>query len=330
MSNIIKQDMQMMPLSAAKEWYDEFVAFSKSIMKKDLDYGEIPGTNKPSLYKPGAEKLALVYGMGIEIECIDKFTDLDRSFVDYTYKCTVKTKSGQVKAQCEGSCNSLEPKYGYVWKTIDELPEGIDVTNYQSKTTGKKSFEFEFALQKKETTGQYGKPAAYWEQWDKDIESGKAKRVTRKTKSGKEMQGFEIDEQVTVYRIANPDVVGLKNTIMKMAQKRAFVGAILLATGASEFYTQDIEDMEINGAIHSNNSTEDAVVIEEKKKEPENKIPGLWYARLDKCKLPEHVDELGKKHATVINANPELRKLFAKRKNELKAELKKEGDLPFE
>lgn len=32
-----------------------------------------------------------------------------------------------------------------------------------------------------------------------------------------------------------------------MAQKRAYVGAILNATGASEFYTQDVEDMNIGG-----------------------------------------------------------------------------------
>ncbi len=31
---------------------------------------------------------------------------------------------------------------------------------------------------------------------------------------------------------------------MKMSQKRSFVGAIMLATGASEFYTQDVEEME--------------------------------------------------------------------------------------
>lgn len=34
------------------------------------------------------------------------------------------------------------------------------------------------------------------------------------------------------------------NTIVKMAQKRAYVGAILTATGTSELFTQDIEDAE--------------------------------------------------------------------------------------
>ncbi len=33
------------------------------------------------------------------------------------------------------------------------------------------------------------------------------------------------------------------NTIQKMAQKRSLVGAVLIATGATEFFTQDLEDL---------------------------------------------------------------------------------------
>ena len=40
--------LQMMPIDQARDWYSDFVAFSKSIMKPDLDYGIIPGTPKPS------------------------------------------------------------------------------------------------------------------------------------------------------------------------------------------------------------------------------------------------------------------------------------------
>jgi hypothetical protein len=32
------------------------------------------------------------------------------------------------------------------------------------------------------------------------------------------------------------------NTLQKMAQKRAFVGAVIMATGASDFFSQDLED----------------------------------------------------------------------------------------
>lgn len=243
MSMVKQESLTMMPIEQAKHWYADFVQFSQSILKKDLDYGVIPGTPKPSLYKPGAEKLRFVYGLGVEYECVDKVTDLKTPFIDYTYKCTIKSKTGQILAQCEGSCNSLEPKYGYVWKQEHELPNGIDKGQLVSKSSGKKLSEFDFSINKSETTGQYGKPKEYWDMWRNAIDAGRAKRISKKTKAGKSMDAWELDESVVMYRVANPDAIGLKNTIMKMAQKRAFVGGILLATGASEFFTQDIEDM---------------------------------------------------------------------------------------
>ena len=36
------------------------------------------------------------------------------------------------------------------------------------------------------------------------------------------------------------------NTIQKMAQKRALVAATLIATSASEFFTQDVEDGDLS------------------------------------------------------------------------------------
>lgn len=35
----------------------------------------------------------------------------------------------------------------------------------------------------------------------------------------------------------------IRNTILKMAEKRAFVSAVLMATGASDIFTQDLEDL---------------------------------------------------------------------------------------
>lgn len=44
-------------------------------------------------------------------------------------------------------------------------------------------------------------------------------------------------------RVANPDLADQWNTVLKMANKRALVAAVLNATGASEIYTQDLEDL---------------------------------------------------------------------------------------
>jgi hypothetical protein len=49
----------------------------------------------------------------------------------------------------------------------------------------------------------------------------------------------------TVYVVPNSEPYDLVNTLQKMAQKRALVAAVLITTNASEFYTQDIEDMNI-------------------------------------------------------------------------------------
>ena len=334
---IVNNDyLQMMPIQQAQGWYNDFVNFSKSILKPNLDFGTIPGTPKPSLYKAGAEKLRFVYGLGVEFECIDKILDLDRPFVDYSYRCTIRSKQGQILSQCEGNCNSLEPKFGYVWKTIHELPEGTDISKLPTQTKGKKSFEFAFAVEKAETTGQYGKPAEYWQMWEDAIMSNRARKTSKKSKAGKDLDGWELDETVTVYRILNPDVIGVKNTIMKMAQKRAFVGAILVATGASEFFTQDIEDMEINGAIYSDiHPIEDAEVISTTPapnpashiSTPDPipaQIAGSWYAKLERCKTPEDVDKLAIENKATVEANPELKKLFGKTKKQLRLQTEKE------
>jgi hypothetical protein len=47
------------------------------------------------------------------------------------------------------------------------------------------------------------------------------------------------------YKVENPNPYSLVNTLQKMAQKRALVGATLQATGSSGLFMQDLDDMEI-------------------------------------------------------------------------------------
>lgn len=48
---------------------------------------------------------------------------------------------------------------------------------------------------------------------------------------------------VVVERVEHDNPADYYNTVLKMAKKRAFVDAVLTATGASDIFTQDIEDM---------------------------------------------------------------------------------------
>ena len=73
------------------------------------------------------------------------------------------------------------------------------------------------------------------------IRSGAARSVEKTTRRGQSV-AWEIDVDTSLYRVPNPDGADVVNTIQKMAQKRALVAATLIATSASEFFTQDVED----------------------------------------------------------------------------------------
>ena len=60
--------------------------------------------------------------------------------------------------------------------------------------------------------------------------------------------GDEQIESQQAGRVFNPDIADQVNTIQKMSQKRSLVAAVLLAVNASEFFTQDIEDLHASPA----------------------------------------------------------------------------------
>lgn len=224
--------------------------FIEKVLRDGVDYGVTPGTGeKPSLKKAGAEKMASFFGLApsfTDVQVVEDWTGKEHDgepFFYYRQRCTLWRGDRQIGA-ADGSCNSWEKKYRYRWVSEYDLPSGVDKSTLRSQ--GGKTSEFSFAIEKAETGGQYGKPAEYWKRWKDAIASGAAKPIKRKAKSGKELDAFEMDS--TVYAIKNLDVAEQTNTILKMAQKRALVAAVLIATNASEYFTQDLDDF-VDGKI---------------------------------------------------------------------------------
>lgn len=88
--------------------------FVKRYMIKGEDYGEVPGIPKPTLLKPGAEKLCDVYGFSKMVEVKNRVEDWEKGFFHYEVKVTLTNKrTGLVEAEGVGSCNSKEKKYRY-------------------------------------------------------------------------------------------------------------------------------------------------------------------------------------------------------------------------
>ncbi|EGO2729429.1 hypothetical protein CYR81_11230 [Enterococcus faecalis] len=79
-------------------------------LKSGQDFGLIPGTNKPTLLKPGAEKIQMLFGVTSEYEEIERIQDYDNGFFAYTIKCTL-SKNGQKITEGMGHCNTKEKKY---------------------------------------------------------------------------------------------------------------------------------------------------------------------------------------------------------------------------
>lgn len=83
-----------------------------AIMVKGVDYGVIPGTDKPTLYKPGAEKLVEFYGLIASVTVDEQREDWERGFWHYRVTCTLTNRrTGEVLANGVGSCNSMESRY---------------------------------------------------------------------------------------------------------------------------------------------------------------------------------------------------------------------------
>lgn len=159
--------------SGSIEAMSERIAMMKKFVSSQLvnningDYAKIPGTPKPSLLKPGAEKLLLLFKLGFRFTILSQVIDLIIGEVSFLIKCEVFRKDdGVVVGEYIAYCSNKEKKY----------------------------------------------------------------------------------------KSQNPaDIV---NTILKMGEKRALVGATISATGASDYFSQDMEDQEAQKNVDASRFTQ--------------------------------------------------------------------------
>jgi hypothetical protein len=186
----------------------------QTAMQRDVDYGEIPGTNKPTLLKPGAEKLGVLFQLDMQITHEERWGPGDHLTVSAA-AVVYHAPTGARLGRGEGMCSTRERKYAY--------------------------------RKAERVCPQCGKPAII-----KGKEEYGGGWVCFKKKDGcgaKFPDGSQEIESQTVGDIENPDLPDLWNTVIKMARKRAQTDAVLLVTGASALFTQDIEDSAAGGTV---------------------------------------------------------------------------------
>ena len=205
-------------------------------MVKDEDYGIIHGCKKPSLLKPGAEKLGLMFRLAPSYEFTTK--DLGNGHREVITICTfTHIPTGTVMGQGVGSCSTMESKFRWrSKKTEDELTDVQVPKAFWDRRNDKKNpaspAELNEILAK-----AVGAPGRYG--------TKKPDNVWVITKRGER----------TEEREENPDIADQYNTVLKISKKRSQVDGALTCTAASQIFTQDVEEM-------ANTVTTDAEVVE--------------------------------------------------------------------
>jgi hypothetical protein len=209
--------MPVLDITRAVQRRNFMVEVTRKLMVAGVDYGVIPGTgSKPTLLKPGAERLCTLFGLSQRLQekaVIEDWTGEaygGEAFFYYRYLIRL-IRNHITLGEGIGSCNSREIKFRYR-QAERQCPECGNAAIIKGKE-------------------EYG---GGWVCFHKKGGCG-----------AKFKDGDEQIEAQTVGRVLNPDIADSVNNMQKMAHKRALVAAVLIATNASEFYSQDLEDMEI-------------------------------------------------------------------------------------
>lgn len=107
----IVENMNMTKINDSMAKISQFQKIVQSTLVEGHDFGQaFYGSTKPSLLKPGAEKILMLLGLSSEYEIIEKIQNYEEGFFAYTVRC-VLTRAGQTITQGLGHCNSKEKKY---------------------------------------------------------------------------------------------------------------------------------------------------------------------------------------------------------------------------
>lgn len=120
----------------------------QAVMKKDTHYGVIPGTKKPTLYKPGAEVLCTTFRIAVSYQ-VDDLSDDDSIRYRVRAIATHQT-TGIVMGEGIGECSSNEEKYKWRRAVCDEefdlAPDNrkrLKFSKYQGKVEKSKQIRTE-------------------------------------------------------------------------------------------------------------------------------------------------------------------------------------------
>jgi hypothetical protein len=102
--------VEIQQVQATMNKITQFQQVIQKTLHQGHDFGIIPGTDKPTLLKPGAEKILMMMGLRSEFEIVDSTRDFEKGFFQYQVRCKL-LKGDMVITEGLGACNTRERKY---------------------------------------------------------------------------------------------------------------------------------------------------------------------------------------------------------------------------
>jgi len=218
------QQVDILPIAALLQRLLAVQECMGKAMQKDVHYGIIPGTQKPTLLQPGAQMLCTLFRLAPEYST--EYREQGGGHTEVIAKCRM-TCNGVFVGEGYGSCSTMESKYRFT------------------------------SLSEKAVLEDTVLPTSYWNLKKKDPDA--AQNVIETMAQGRGGDGViytPVKDDKGIWRVGyrkhteekaeHPNPTDHRNTILKMAIKRALIAATLGATGASDMFTQDMEDLQAN------------------------------------------------------------------------------------
>lgn len=243
--------------------------YMSDILQEGQHYGKIPGCgDKPSLLKPGAEKLCFAFNLRPDFTI--KVKELGDGHREVEVVCRLINKqTGFEVAQGVGSASTRESKWLYR-SGVGELTE-FDV------------------------------PKAYWKDRSLNILQNVDESLTGLPLSTQKDEDGKWKIAIKGTKVEHDNPADYYNTVLKMSKKRAQVDATITGTACSDIFTQDIEEIRQNeqasqGKAVDPDPKDEGVQEDKKSQSPDDKITPEQLVRLDKARSkagwsPEDVQE---------------------------------------
>ena len=102
--------IEVQEISAVMRKIEQFQKVVQEQLKQGHDFGVIPGTKKPTLLKPGAEKILMLLGLRSEFEVLDSTRDFEKGFFQYQVRAKLY-KGNMLITEGLGAANNREKRY---------------------------------------------------------------------------------------------------------------------------------------------------------------------------------------------------------------------------